>query len=234
MKSFKRFIPIAIIIAVTIAAYFFGVGEYISIENFKRHRVFLLKLVDAHAIMAPLLYIALYTLSTALSIPGGALLTIFGGFLFGQPYSVIYVVIGATLGAIVIFLSARTALGETLSKKASGPRMTKIKNGIKENAVSYLLFLRLVPLFPFWLVNIAPALLNISLWTFSWTTFVGIIPGTFAFSQAGTGLGSILDSNEPFSVQGFFTTEMKIAIIALAIFALIPIVVKKLRKGKKV
>ena len=85
MKNFRRFIPLAIIVAATVVAYFFGIGEYISIENFKRHRVFLLDLVDAHAIMAPLLYITLYALSTALSIPGGALLTIFGGFLFGQP-----------------------------------------------------------------------------------------------------------------------------------------------------
>ena len=92
-------------------------------------------------------------------------------------------------------------------------------------------FLRLVPLFPFWLVNLAPAFLGVSLKTFVWTTFIGIIPGTFVFAQAGAGLGAILDSDQGFSIQGVFNWQVKIALIALGIFALIPIIVKKFKKN---
>jgi uncharacterized membrane protein YdjX (TVP38/TMEM64 family) len=99
--------------------------------------------------------------------------------------------------------------------------------------VSYLLFLRLVPLFPFWLVNLAPAFLGIPLRTFVWTTFIGIIPGAFVFAQAGAGLGAILDSNQGLSINGIFNWQVKIALIALGIFALIPILVKKIRKNAR-
>jgi len=176
-------------------------------------------------------FIGVYTLSTALSIPGAVFLTIFGGFLFPQPYSTLYAVFGATFGAILIFLAAKTALGDTLKHKA-GKRMQKMRAGFQDNAANYLLFLRLVPLFPFWMVNLAPAFFGVTLLTFAWTTFVGIIPGAFVFAQAGAGLGSILDSAEEFSVGEILTWDVKIALLALGIFALIPPMVKHF-KGKK-
>jgi uncharacterized membrane protein YdjX (TVP38/TMEM64 family) len=225
----RRFIPIFILAVLMVLAYLAGLHEYLSYESLREHRTALKTLVEAHPLLAPLLYIFVYMASTALSIPGGIFLSIFGGFLFPQPYSAIYVVTGATLGAILIFLAARTAFGEFLKNRA-GPLMQKMRAGFHENGASYLLFLRLVPLFPFWLVNLAPAFFGVSLFTFIWTTFFGIIPGAFVFTQAGVGLGAILDTGETLSIDAIFNIQVKIALIALGIFALLPIIIKKFRK----
>ena len=168
---------------------------------------------------------------TALSLPGGALLSIIGGFLFGVPLSTIYVVVGATIGATIIFLAARTAIGDLLKRKA-GPFLSKMDTGFQKNTASYLLFLRLIPLVPFWLVNIAPAFFNVKTRTYLWTTFVGIIPGAYVFTQAGNGLGAIFDSGKEFSIETVFNIEVKIALVVLALFALIPIFVKRLRRDR--
>lgn len=234
-KRWPKFIPIIVIIILMFLIYFSGVGSYLSYDQLKAHRVEVIQTVQDHFLAASLLYIGAYILSSALSIPGAAFLSLAGGFLFPQPLSTIYVVIGATCGATCLFIAARTALQEVLKKKA-GSLLYKMESGFKSNAVSYMLFLRLVPIFPFWLVNIAPAFFGVRLRTFFWTTLVGIIPGAFVFTQAGTGLGAILDSTEPFSIGQIFNTQIKIALIALACFALIPIAIKKLAKhfsGKK-
>ena len=170
------------------------------------------------------------TPSTALSVPGAVFLTLLGGYLFPQPFSTIYVVFSATCGATLIFLAARTALKEILKKKA-GPFLQKMEKGFQENAVSYLLFLRFVPLFPFWLVNIAPAFFRVSLITFVWTTLVGIFPGSLVFTLAGGGLEKILENNETFSITTIFNTQIKIALVLLGIIALVPIIWKKFKKN---
>ncbi len=226
--AWKRFIPLILIIVIMILVYATGLTDLITFEQLKDNRQTLLDYVNNHPILSAIGFMLLYAASTALSIPGGVFLTIFGGFLFPQPLSTIFVVIGATIGAIIIFLVAKTALGDIMREKA-GPVIQKMQKGFQENATSYLLFLRLVPLFPFWLVNIAPAFFGVSLLTFSWTTFVGIIPGAFVYTQAGAGLGSILDTQKEFSLEGIFTWDVKIALIALGIFSLLPIVIKKLR-----
>ena len=165
----------------------------------------------------------------ALSLPGGAILSLFGGFLFPQPFSTIYVVIGATIGAALIFLAARSALGEILYKKA-GNIFNKMEKGFQENAISYLFFLRLVPIFPFWIVNLAAAFFRVSFWTYLWTTFLGIAPGSFVFTQAGAGLSAIFETGQTFSLSTIFNMQIRIALIALGIFALIPILIKKFKK----
>lgn len=211
-----------------IVAYAFDMEEYLTFEELKKHRHTLTNYVKLHPITAPLVFMAIYIVAIALSIPGGTFLSIAGGFLFAQPFSTIYVVVAATIGATCIFLAAKTALGESWKEKA-GSALKRMQAGFQENASSYLLFLRLVPLFPFWLVNLAPAFFGVPLITFIWTTFVGIIPGAFVFTQAGVGLGSILDSQGELSIDTIFTTEIKIALIALAVFALLPVVIKKMR-----
>lgn len=229
--SFVRFVPLVLIMILMGIAYFTGLHEYFSYQSMRKHRATLLALVATYPLLAPLLYISAYTISTALSIPGGIFLSIFGGFLFPQPFSTIFVVIGATLGAIIIFLAASTAFGEILKNKA-GPLMQKMQAGFQEDAAHYLLFLRLVPIFPFWMVNLAPAFFGVSLFTFTWTTFFGIMPGAFVFTQAGVGLGAILDSGETLSIDAIFNNQIKIALIALGIFALLPVVIKKIRRRK--
>lgn len=227
--NWKKWIPIVIILILMIVAYFLGVTDHLTFDNLKANREKLLDLIRAYPILSPLLYILLYIVVIALSLPGGTLLTLFGGFLFGVPIGTIYVVIGATIGATCIFIAAKTALSDVLKKKAS-PFLSKMEKGFKKNAVSYLLFLRLIPLFPFWLVNLAPAFFQVRPWTYIWTTFVGIIPGTYVYSQAGSGLGAIFDKGQTFSLDAVFNTEVKIALVVLGIFVLIPIFVKPLFK----
>ena len=230
-KWLIRLIPLLVIVALMVIIYLLGIDDYLSFEALQKHRRAIVAWVDAHFLLAPLAFTALYIASTALSVPGGIYLTLAGGFLFGQPWATIYVVVGATIGATIIYLVARTALGDPLRERA-GPRLKKMEEGFQKDQISYLFFLRLVPVFPFWLVNVAPAFFGVNTWTYIWTTFLGIIPGAFVFVQAGTGLGAILDAEEGFSVEGILNIHVKIALIALAIIALIPIVVRKIRERK--
>jgi uncharacterized membrane protein YdjX (TVP38/TMEM64 family) len=213
-------------------AYFTGVTEALSFENLREQRSSLVAFVEERPVAAPAAYIAVYIFIVALSIPGAVFITLFGGFLFPQPYATLYTVVGATIGASCIFLAAKTALGDLLKEKA-GPLLKKMEAGFHENAASYLLFLRLVPVFPFWLVNLAPALFGIPLRTFIWTTFFGIMPGTFVFTQAGTGLGAIFDSGEELNLATIFNNDIKIALVALGLFALLPLLIKRFRKNKE-
>lgn len=228
----KKLLPLLIIITLMALAYALGLEKWLTFENLKAHHSAMKTFVAEHPIATPLLYIALYIVMTALSIPGGALLSVTGGFLFPQPWSTLYVVIGATIGASFIFLAARTALAEFLFKKA-GPLLKKMQKGFEDNAVSYMFFLRLIPLFPFWLVNIAPAFFGVKFRTYFWTTCLGIIPGAFVFTQAGVGLGAILESGDSFSLETIFNWQIRIALIALALFALIPVVYKKFKHKKR-
>ncbi len=211
-------------------AYSKGANQWLSFETLKEHREALVHFVAERPFAAPFTYILIYTVAIALSIPGAVFLTLSGGFLFAQPQATLYSLIGATTGAVSLYFVAQTTLGVYLAKGA-GNLLKKMESGFKENQVSYLLFLRLVPAFPFWLVNLAPAFFGVPLRTFAWTTFVGIIPGTFVFSQAGAGIGSILDSGQELSLATVFNTDIKIALCALGLFALVPIAIKKWRQA---
>ena len=199
-----------------------------------------------HRLIALLAFVAAYTVMVSLSLPGASAFTLSSGLLFGWVQGGFAAVIGATIGASIIFAIARTAFGETLAAKA-GPQIAKLQEGFKENALSYLLFLRLVPAFPFFIVNIVPALLGVPFRTYLIGTFVGIIPATFAFASIGAGLDSVIASAKaeqavclaakagaqcPLSIQlaNLVTTELKIAFALLSVLALIPVVLKKWRQ----
>lgn len=232
MKKFNRYIPILIIVILMLIGYFSGIYKALDFETLKYHHNEITEHVNNNPIMAPLIFLGAYVVVAALSIPVAIMLSLLSGFLFPQPLCTLYVVIGATIGATLIFLAARTAFGDSLKEKAR-PFLGKMKKGFNKNAASYLLFLRFVPFFPFWVVNLAPAFFNIRLWTFVWTTFVGIIPGTFVSTQAGRGLNAIFESSEEFSIASIFNIEMKIALVCLGIFSLIPIIIKKWKEKKK-
>jgi len=229
-KKIKRFLPLLLILLIMATLYFSGVYRYFSFESLKAYHLDLQRFLLEHPILVPILYIFIYIAATALSIPGAIFLTLLGGYLFPQPLCTIYVVFSATCGATLIFLIARTALGDPLRKKA-GPFLKKMRGGFEKNAASYMLFLRFVPLFPFWLVNIAPAFFGVPLRTFIWTTFVGIAPASFVFTLAGGGLEKIFASDQPFSIQTIFNTQMKIALTLLGVLSLIPILIKKWRRS---
>ena len=228
LGAVRRFAPLAFIAAAIGTAFAFGVGDYLSFDALRDNREFLTSFVAENAVLAIIGFITLYAISTALSLPGGAMLSIAGGFLFGSVLGTAWIVIGATLGAIALFLAARTALGDVLRAKA-GPWMQRMEAGFRENAFNYLLVLRLVPLFPFFVVNLVPAFLGVGLRIFAAATLVGIIPGAFVFASVGAGLGSVFEQGGDFSPAGALTPEVIIALIGLAVLSLIPVAYEKLK-----
>ncbi len=227
--QWKKFLPLAILILISLVAYFSGIQKHFSLENLKYYRAILEENVNLHPYLAPLCYVVLYSIFVMVSLPLGAFMTILGGFLFFQPWGTLYAVIGATIGAVSIFLIARVSTEGFLKTKAA-PFLDKFSKGFQENEANYMLFLRFVPVFPFWLVNLAPAFLGVRVRTYIWTTMIGILPGAYAYAQAGVGLGSILDSNQEFSIKSIFTKDMQIALVALGLVSLLPIIIKKLKK----
>lgn len=226
--SFKRLIPLLVLVAGLVAFFALGLHRYISFEVLRDNREALLNWVQQNGLLAALVYMAIYAVAVAFSLPGGLVLSITGGFLFGTIFGSLYIVIGATVGATALFIIAKSALGDFLRAKA-GPWLQKMEEGFRENALSYLLVLRLVPLFPFFVVNLVPAFLGVPLTTYVIGTFFGIIPGVFVFASVGAGLGSIFDKGESFSAAGILTPQIMIALIGLAVLALIPVVYKKMK-----
>lgn len=229
--SLKRMLPLAVLLAGLVLFFALGLNRYVTLDALSENRQALLAWVDQNGITAGLTFVAVYAAATAFSIPGGAVLTIAGGFLFGIAVGALYVVVGATLGATALFLAARTALREPLRARA-GPAIKKMEAGFHKDAVSYMLVLRLVPIFPFWLVNIVPALIGVPLGVYVATTFFGIIPGTVVYSSLGNGLGAILDAGEEINLGLVFEPEILLPLMGLALLSLVPVVYKRLkRKG---
>jgi uncharacterized membrane protein YdjX (TVP38/TMEM64 family) len=243
----SRLAPLAVILV--LAGIVLATGWYreLSLETLVRHRAALDALVTEHRVLALLLYASLYIAVSALAVPGAAILTIAGGALFGVIPATLATIIGATTGATLVFLVAKTAIGDFLLRRA-GPLAARIGEGFRADAFSYLLFLRLVP-FPFWLINLAPALFDIPLRTFVAATVLGIIPGTFAFAFFGSGLSSAIGAHEAayqacisagrsdcsleFDASHAVTPHLVAAIVILCFAALLPVALKKLRARAK-
>lgn len=225
--SFKKLIPVAVLVAGFVAFLALGLDEYLSFETLRDNRGQLIGWVEQYGILAGLVYMGIYAAAVAFSVPGGAVLSITGGFLFGSILGTTYIVIAATTGALVLFIIAKTSLGDPLRAKA-GPWMKKMEDGFQENALNYLLVLRLVPLFPFFVVNLVPAFLGVTVPVYVIGTFFGIIPGAFVFATVGAGLGSIFDSGAAFTLQGILTPQIVTALVGLAVLALIPVAYKKI------
>lgn len=223
----RRLLPLALLAVALIGAFALRLDRYLSFDQLAAHREWLLAEVARLGILAPLCYVLIYAAATGLSIPGAALLTLVAGFLFGTPAGTAIVVVGATLGAVIVFLVARTAIGNALRARA-GPFIRKLEDGFRENALSYLLVLRLIPLFPFWLVNLVPAFLGVRLGTFAVGTFIGIIPGAFVYASLGSGLGALIESGERPDLGIIFQPRVLVPLIGLALLALLPVVYKRL------
>jgi len=219
---FRRLLPLLVLVTIAVLVYSFDLHKYLTFESLREHREALLTFVNSRAVEAGVLFMVIYAVSTAVSLPGGAALSITGGFLFGGWLGCIYVVIGATVGATALFIAARTLLGDALRRRA-GPWLSRMEAGFQENALSYLLFLRLIPAFPFFVVNLVPAFLGVPLRTYVLGTAVGIIPGALVFTFAGAGIGSVLDSGETFSAGSVLTPEIITALVGLGILALLPV-----------
>lgn len=204
--------------------------RYVSFAALKDHRDLLLGLIDRHLLGMSAGFLMLYVVSVAFSLPIATVLTISAGFLFGQWLGMMLVVLGATAGATLVFLAARTAFGDSLRRRA-GPWLGKMEAGFRENAFFYLIVLRLVPLFPFVVVNLVPAALGMALRDYVLATMLGIVPGSFVFTSVGAGLGSVFDAGGEFSARGILTPQVICALLGLACLALIPVVYKKFKKS---
>ena len=225
-RLWRRILPLALLAVGLIAFFAFGLHNYLSFDKLHQHRETLVEFVAAHGVLAVILYLLCYATVIAFSLPGGAIMTITGGFLFGTLAGTVYTVVAATVGASVLFLAARTALGDLLRAKA-GPAVRKMEAGFRENALSYLLALRLIPVFPFWLVNLVPALLGVPFRVYLIGTFIGIIPGCFIFASVGNGLGTVFAAGGTPDINMIFAPEILIPIIGLALLALVPVAYKK-------
>ena len=215
-RNSSRLWPLILVLALGCAAWLSWVFDYLNLEFLQSHRALLLAKVEANPILSVAVFVTMYVLVVALSLPVATPMTLLGGFLFGRWVGTLAAVTGATGGAAIIFLIARSSLGKALRKRA-GPLYARVAVNIDHNATGYMLFLRLVPVFPFFLVNILPALFNVRLLPYVLTTFFGMLPGTFVYANVGRELGSIK------SMGDIVSGPVLLAISLLGIFALIPI-----------
>ncbi len=231
-----RFLPIALIIGGLLFGYFMGWHRFLSLEFLALSRNQLQLFVAENYAYSLLIFFVVYTLAVAFSFPAASVLSIFAGFMFGWFVAGVVVAFGATIGAAIIFLAARFAFADFFRHKVSG-KLSAMADGFREDAFSYLFVLRLAPIFPFWLINIAPAFFNVPLRTYVAATFLGILPGTFAYTYLGQGVDSVLmaakDAGHELSVGDLVTPDITIAFVALAVVAAIPLVVKKIRNRGK-
>ncbi len=228
-NGLKRFIPI---LAIAVGAgFFFAMGwhQYLSFEAMAANREAIMGWADTNPVLAIATYMAAYTAVVALSLPGAVWMSLGGAFIFGIVVNSIATVFAATTGATIIFLATRHAFAD-LARAKAGNMLIKLEEGFNKNAFSYLLFLRLVPAFPFWLVNIVPALLGVRLGTYVIATFFGIIPGTVVFSSVGAGLGHVFDAGETPDLGIIFEPQIIIPIIALALLSLVPVVYNRIKQ----
>jgi len=220
--TIKRFLPLLLMIIAAATAFHFDLQHKLTFASLAANREQLLIWIEASPMLAAGGYLLLYIAVVALSLPGGMLMTISGGFLFGALFGGALAIVGATIGASLLFLIAKTSLGDLLLAKA-GNSMKKMQQGFADNAFNYLLVLRLVPLFPFFLVNLAPAFLGVPLRTYILATLIGITPATAVFAMAGSGLGKVFDQGDTFSPSAILTPQMIGALCGLALLALLPI-----------
>ena len=226
MKKIKKWLPLLILVCLMVAFWASGLATHLNLQSLQNHKEFIRDYAAMHAVLAPVIFAALYVASVALSLPIATLLTLLGGFLFGKWIGTLLVVTSATIGATLLFLIAKSSLGTGLREKA-GPLYQKISKNISDNAVGYLLFMRLVPLFPFFVVNIVPALMNVPLRVYILTTFFGIMPGSFVYVNFGETLGDIESLSDLASGQTIF------AFALLGFFALIPTLYKQYKNRGK-
>jgi uncharacterized membrane protein YdjX (TVP38/TMEM64 family) len=219
-----RLAPLAIIVAITAVALAMGWHRELTLSALLERRAEIETFVAQHWIAAVAAYTALYIAVTALSLPCASFLTIFGGLVFGVLTATATTLVGATAGATVIFLIAKSALGGWLVRRA-GSRVERVAAGFRADAFNYLLFLRLVPFFPFWLVNLVPALAGVPLRTFVAATALGMIPGTFAYAFFGAGLDSAIKAQNA-------TLKLVAGLIALGLLSLLPVAIKRLRAAR--
>ncbi|OGT36502.1 MAG: hypothetical protein A3F11_11730 [Gammaproteobacteria bacterium RIFCSPHIGHO2_12_FULL_37_14] len=227
----RRWLLFILLVCGLIIFFSLNLDSYFTFDTLKQHRQQLLSLAEAHYLLAVLIYIATYIIAVAISVPGGAtFLTLVSGFLFGIVFGTIYVLVGATLGATLTFLAVRLALGSWIAKKTN-QWLEKTRSDFQQGAFQYLFFLRFIPIFPFWVVNIIPALLGVKTSTFMITTAIGIIPGTIIYVALGNGLGKFVDYDYGANLDIISDPTILFPLLGLAFLSILPILYKWIKSN---
>ena len=229
--TWKRLIPFLVLLAGLVAFFALGLDDYVTVEALRDNRDFLLAFVERYGVLAGLVYMLIYAAAIAICVPGGAVMTMAGGFLFGVKLATVYVVFAATLGATVLFVIVKYALGDPVRARMR-PWLGRMEDGFNRDAFSYLLSLRLFAVFPFWAVNLVPAFLGVRLGTYVAATLIGIIPATFIFAGLGNGLGAILDAGETPDLAIVTKPEVLAPIAGLAVLALLPVAYRRYKRAR--
>lgn len=248
MPRWLRFLPLALVLVAMIVVFASGLYRQISLEALIRHRATIDSMVTSNFAAAVAAYIGIYIAAAALSIPGGGILTISGGLLFGTAVGTAAAIVGATIGATILFLITRSAVGDWLLLR-TGARAARIAADFREDAFNYLLFLRLIPVFPFWLVNLMAGVGGVALRPFVTATVIGIIPTTAIFAFFGAGLDGALAGQAKayekclaqglpgcrldFDFSAAATPQLLAALAALCLVALAPVIGKRFRATRR-
>lgn len=228
----QRFLPLLLLALLLIIFFSFHLQQYLSFDALQKNHQLLRQWTAEHYFQVTLLFILFYVTAVAISIPGATFLTLAAGFLFGLFWGTVYTVLSATIGAIVVFFAVRLALGNWMHDKTQG-KLALMREGFRGNAFHYLLVLRLIPIFPFWLVNIVPALLNVPAPTFILATFLGIIPGSFIYVTLGHGLDALFARNKAPDLGIIFTPVIFFPLLGLALLALLPLIYQRWQHYRK-
>jgi uncharacterized membrane protein YdjX (TVP38/TMEM64 family) len=225
----KRFGPAALVVAAIVAAFASGITHHLSVHELRERRELIVAMDQAHPVLSVLAYVGIYTLVIALSLPAALPMTVAGGLFFGPWIGGMAAAVGCTLGGAIVYIVCRTAAGDVL-RRVAGPRVAEIEDGVRRDAFFYILMLRLLPVMPFGLTTLALGFLEIPLLTFVAATFIGIVPLSFIYARLGWGLNAAFASHQRLNLHSLVQPPILIALGALALLSLSPIIIRQLRR----
>ena len=227
----KRYLPILMILVGALLGYYF-LKDVLSFDTLKDNRDSLLSYRDHNYILTALVFVAIYFVIVAFSLPGAAVASVTGGFLFGLGMGTLFNVTAATLGAIVIFMAAKLGFGDKLAQKmdTSGGRLESLSHQLKQNEISVLFMLRLIPVVPFFVANLLPAIVGVKFRNFALTTVLGIVPGALVFTWIGVGIGDVFDQGGTPDLSLIWSPHILGPLLGLAGLAALPMVINALKK----
>lgn len=226
----RRYGLLIVLVLLVIAAVASGATKHISLGELKARRAELSAFVEAHWIASLAVYGVLYTMVVALSLPLALVMTLTGGFLFGPVPGGLAALTSATLGSTVSFLACRTAFGDVITRKA-GPTISRLAEGFRKDAFSYLFTLRIIPIAPLLLINVAAGLAEVSTQTFVTASFIGMAPGSFVYAFLGSGLGAVFERGDEPDLHIITEPRILLPLIGLACLALAPMAYRRLRRN---
>jgi uncharacterized membrane protein YdjX (TVP38/TMEM64 family) len=227
----KRFGPGLLIAAAVVAAFASGLTKHLTLHELAHRREAVEAAVHAHPWLGLAAYIGAYTAVVALSLPAALVMTLTGGLLFGPWIGGLAATVSCTAGATIIFLICRIAAGDVIRQRA-GPTAARIEAGVRENAFSYIVFLRILPVAPFWLINLALGLIDIPLLTFVAASFIGILPVSLIFASIGSGLNETFAHHRHIGPDVILQPKFLLPLIALSALSLGPVLYRRLRRAR--